>query len=238
MAELTPKPELQGASIVALGSFNPAIFQPRWLSMHGLIREEEADDADLQIVNREVSIFSTEWFSLQVTQENFTVDARDPTMMMPLRDLVVGIFNLLEHTPITAFGMNSYRHYRMESADEWHKFGHHFVPKQSWHDLLIEPGMRTLTVSGKREGCKADRVQIKLEPSVKVHPGIYISLNQHFQLVRNRTDDSQTEAEFDQSAQDRMVSFLRQLQESWPDFLRYCDSVAAHLFKEYKSSSE
>lgn len=37
------EPEIGGASIVLLGSFNPKIFQPYWMAKHGLISDSAAE---------------------------------------------------------------------------------------------------------------------------------------------------------------------------------------------------
>jgi hypothetical protein len=224
MTDSSPKPEIQSISIVALGSFNPAIFQPRWLSSNGLIRDEEAvvAEREMQIIHRQVSIFSTEWFSLQVTDASFTIDSLDPTKSPALRDLAINIFNVLEHTPITAFGLNTNRHFHMKSEEEWHAFGDHYAPKDSWNAILIEPGMRSLTILGKRENCGADRVQVKIEPSLKVRPGVFIHVNQHYDLDEGK----------DKRPGERMLAFLTTLRDSWDGFLSYCDDVARHLLSE------
>lgn len=224
------KPEIQGVSVVVLGAFNPAIFQPRWLSSNGLIRDEEAREAEehLQIVHREVSIFSTEWFSLQATDNRFSIDTMDPAKTPALRDLAGNIFRILEHTPVNAFGLNTNRHFRMQSEEDWHAFGHHYAPKKPWNAILTDPGMQALTISGKRNDCQADRVQVKIEPSTKVHPGVYIQVNEHYRLDRDP----------ESTPQDRMVNFLGILQESWDGFLTYCDGVATHLLTEYNEPSE
>src|ERR1700733_14471106 len=65
--------EAEGASIIMIGSFNPAIFQPRWLEMQRLIRTEEAENAKITTIQAQVADFSTEWFQLQVLQQRFTV---------------------------------------------------------------------------------------------------------------------------------------------------------------------
>jgi hypothetical protein len=59
--------ETEGFSVVALGAFNPSIFQPLWFSAHNLIRPEEANAAKIEIIHRNATIFKTEWLSLQVT---------------------------------------------------------------------------------------------------------------------------------------------------------------------------
>lgn len=44
-------PEIDGSSIVVLGSFNPAIFHPLWFKINQLIRPEEADSAKLEVTH-------------------------------------------------------------------------------------------------------------------------------------------------------------------------------------------
>ena len=56
--------ERQGMSIVALGSFNPAIFHPIWFARQGLIRDAEAEAAEIQVVSPEVTLVKPEWFTL------------------------------------------------------------------------------------------------------------------------------------------------------------------------------
>ena len=168
------QPELQGVSIVVVGSFNPAIFQPHWLSSKGLIREDEASESRVEIIHKDIAIFSTNWFGLQVTDDKFVLDSKDPTKYLPIRDLACGIFQILEHTPIRAFGFNCNLHFRMPSEEEWHAFGDYFAPKESWSPILTNPGMKSLTMEGTREGCDADRIWVKVEPSGKTRPGVFI----------------------------------------------------------------
>ena len=61
--------EIEGHSIVLLGSFNPQIFQPSWFGNEGLIRKEEADSAKIEIVHRDLVSFSTETFRVEVFPE-------------------------------------------------------------------------------------------------------------------------------------------------------------------------
>jgi hypothetical protein len=226
MSGNTHQLELAGFSVVALGSFNPAIFQPHWFSGNSLIRREEAEAATVQIIHKDVSIFSTEWFSLQVTDDRFSVDTMDPTKSLPLRDLAAGTFRILEHTPIGAFGFNGYRHFRFPSEDEWHTFGHHYAPKGSWTGIIANPGMRGLTIQGRREDCDANSVQVKIEPSTKAHPGVFIHVNQHYSLDEKATTT------------DRIARLLDTLQGSWDAFLLYCDRVCQHLLSEYRKGAE
>ena len=221
-AERTP--EFRRVSFVAVGSFNPAIFQPAWFAETGLIRKEESESAKINVISSDVTVFETEWFSLQVLHDQFVASTNDPTKHLPLRDLVLGTFRILEHTPIMAFGINDERHYRMESEEKWHQFGHFFVPKDPWKDLLEQPGTRTLSVEGSAADCKSSRIRIRVEPSIKVSPGVYFHVNQHYNLERKNEQDE------DQSVADRMNKMLVLVKTEWESVMKYDDQVATRLF--------
>ena len=214
--------ELDGFSIVIVGSFNPAIFQPLWFSSNNLIRTEEASEARIQIIHANAAIFATEWFSLQVTNGSFVLETTDPSKSLPLRDLALGTFKILEHTPISAFGMNRNSHFQGFSEERWHAFGHHFSPKESWNAIMKEPGLRVLAMLGKRDKCEG-AITVSIEPSAKLKTGIFISVNEHHDLaVPEKANDPA----------DRNRSFLNMLHNSWESFLGYSDEVPAHLFSE------
>jgi hypothetical protein len=44
--------ELEGASVVLVGSFNPSIFQPKWLSSRDIIQAAEGEEAKIQIIHQ------------------------------------------------------------------------------------------------------------------------------------------------------------------------------------------
>src|ERR1700730_664887 len=213
--------ETEGFSIVALGSFNPTIFQPKWFAAHNLIREEEADAAKIEIIHRDVAIFKTGWVSLQVTQGNITILSQDPTKPLPLRDLAMGTFTLLEHTPLTAFGFNRFGHCKAASEESWHALGHHYAPKESWGAVLKNPGLLKLEMDGKRENCD-DRIQVRIESSPAVIMGIMINVNQHHDLTKNSKGDETTMPE-------RNKAFLSGLQNNWDGFLVYAKEARNHL---------
>lgn len=64
-------PEIDAASVVMVGSFNPAIFQPLWLGAQKLIRSDEAENAKITTIQAELADFRTEWFQMQVLQNRF-----------------------------------------------------------------------------------------------------------------------------------------------------------------------
>ena len=173
-------PDIEGASIVMLGSFNPTIFQPRWLGTQQLIRPEEAENAKITIIQAEVADFSTEWFQLQVLQGRMSLSTADPRQYAPLRDLATAIFTILPHTPVTAVGLNRLFHFRMTSTEAWHGFGHLLAPKESWNAIMEAPGLRSMIMEGRRKETGGGVLHIKVEPSTKVEHGIYLEINEEF----------------------------------------------------------
>ena len=171
--------EIASVSAVLLGSFAPAMFHPQWFAAHSLLPQEEADNANVQLVGDAVSGFSLEWMTMQVTSEQFIAEAlREPYEQ--LRDFVVGTFDLLNETRVTMLGINKQAHFKIESEDVWHGVGHRLVPPENW-PLLRSPGLLTLTEQGLRPDDYSGYIRVTVEPSIRVHPGVYVRVNDHFQ---------------------------------------------------------
>ena len=49
--------EIEIGFVVLLGRLNPVIFQPQWFARHGLITDEFADEAHVEIIHHECSQF-------------------------------------------------------------------------------------------------------------------------------------------------------------------------------------
>jgi hypothetical protein len=182
-------PEKDLASIVMIGSFNPAIFQPRWLGTQQLIRKEEAENAKITTIREEIADFSTEWFNLQVVGDRLQLRSTDPMRYGPLRDLASGILTLLPHTPVKAIGMNRHFHFSIPSIDLWHGIGHLLAPKDSWNAILEKPGLLSMRIRGYRSGTDRladgtpsgrDTSNWKIEPSTVIGPGLFVELNEEF----------------------------------------------------------
>jgi hypothetical protein len=179
MTSLT-KPEIEGVGIVLVGSFNPKIFQPAWFAAENLIREEEAQAANIQLIHPQVARFSLDWLQFQVTAEQFSATTTQSSFYEPLRDLVLGTFRLLRHTPVRMMGLNRDSHFRMPTEEAWHAFGHRLTPKEPWAGVLKEPGMRSLTMEGLRPDNLPGYIRVRVEPSANVRPGVFININDHY----------------------------------------------------------
>ena len=188
-------PEINGASIGILGSFNPTIFQPEWFLRQKLLPQTEVEAAKIIVLVPQVCDFETERFRVQVTPDRFTAISKPSTNPTTLRDLVSGTFFVLEHTPVTAIGLNRHMHFPLETEEQWHRLGERLAPKEGWNGILKtgRPGMRSLTIevlldAPERPDCP--RLWIKVEPSGQVKNGAFFETNEHYPAPKKRSNES------------------------------------------------
>ena len=178
----TPVLTFEEASVVLVGSFNPTIFHPAWLSKYNLIPSVEADGAKVEIIHNELSSFSLEWLHVQVTHQKFVARTNDRSHYNPLRDLVISIFNILEHTPIKQLGMNRQLDFLIDNEKDWHKVGHTLAPKDIWKKSLTEPLLTGLSIESQRTDGLNGKINVRLEPSKRTKYGVFVGVNNHVEL--------------------------------------------------------
>jgi hypothetical protein len=188
--------ELGGVSLVAVGSFNPAIFHPRWFAEKELLSADVAESAATQeqlLLSREVAAFSADWLIVQVTLGQAQFSTVEEGRERDLRDVARGVFDVLPETPVDAIGINSDAHFRVESESAWHELGDRFLPKEFWQPMFDGEqwiarstgetvGLRSMTVEAGRADVPG-YVRMEIGPSVRVVPlGVYVGTNAHFQI--------------------------------------------------------
>lgn len=172
------------ATIVCLGSFNPPIFSPAWLLARGLIQKTEEGAAEVQAITPDVAAFKTKWLQLQVLRDRFSAATESFDDSLLLRDLVVGAFKFLEHTPVQSVGLNRQIHVQLASAEEWHQIGHAFAPKSIWRKYLSQPGLAALVIKDVIEGGKPAEINVQVNPSFTKTNTVEVSVNHHFALPK------------------------------------------------------
>lgn len=185
----SPQPKMQDHSIVFLGNLNPMIFQPAWFAAEGLIKKKEAEKANVQIIHTDVVIFSLDWLQLEITKERFVARTNQEPYDELLRDLVIGTFSLLRHTPIQQMGINRSMHFLVDNEEKWHAAGYKLAPKEPWEGILKRSGLISLTIQEdeRKDGelVRSDGLKgftrVKVEPSVQIRPGLFIDINNHFE---------------------------------------------------------
>ena len=221
LTSLLVTPERQTFSVVLLGEFNPAIFQPLWFSYNSLVPQEEIENVDLSVVHNAVTSFEVGEISIQVNKRRFGITTVKSSQGPQVRDLAVGTISILEHTPLTSLGLNLDMIFGFDSVEEWHAFGHRLVPKSDWGLFLKSPGMTSVHVEGKRDDVPSAKISFRVEPSGDVPNGVLIATNQHYELMApHRLDVRQ-----------RHDEAIRILNEDWVPFCAYARSAARKLLR-------
>lgn len=183
-------PDYEFVQLVVVGSFNPGVLQPSWLARHELIRESEADSAELQVISTDICAYSTDWFTFEVLPERLQLRTSLLPYSPALRDLGAGLFAFLESVKVTAVGINHTGHYKFDNEEQWNRFGHELAPKTFWQPFTRDPGTRKITVKSDRPDSWHGEINYTIEPSLvpTLHPGVFLNMNDHY-VVEPSADD-------------------------------------------------
>jgi hypothetical protein len=166
--------------VVLVGHMNPAIFHPTWFAAQDIFSHPEAEHAEIQVIHPQHTAFSTDRFRIQVQVDRFTAEAVDPKNHEPLRDVVLGTFNALHHTPIRLMGLNLNSHFQMRDRAALNELGFKLAPKDPWAAIGLDAAMLGLAMQVNRDDEYKGHQQIRVEPSVKVRDGVFIQVNDHY----------------------------------------------------------
>lgn len=219
--------EISGAAIVAIGSFNPPLLSSDWFAHSKLIGTGDAEAAQSRedyLVTRHVTRFHTEFASFQVVESQLAIHAVGP-VTPALADLVIGLFELLPHTPVSAVGLNFMAHYRMSDRTSYHHLGDTLAPKGVWETMFPGKMCGTADVSiliqdGSRDGkiTSPNQMTIQVQPSGKVAPnGVYFHINNHFserdagKPIRDGSDAAPTVREHWQDCWQQSAVYFEQI---------------------------
>ena len=183
--EAPPSPvrrEIEGANLFLVGAFNPAVLQPDWFASQGLISHEEAYVANVQTSHRDRLVFTTDTFDLKASTDQLVIGSTNPPAFRRLGDIVRTILEVAR-PPIGKLGLNNDVHFRLPSADSWEDIAQRLAPTSSWNGLLPQPRMRSLQFQGERSDGRPGAVFVRVEPSIRVRPGAYIQVNDHYEIA-------------------------------------------------------
>ncbi len=172
-------------NIVLIGSFNPVIITPFWLSGKSLIRESEAISASdkVRIMHPEIVDYDLDWASLEITQKKFHLRCTKVPFFEIARDLVVGIFSILKETPITSFGYNHNKTITLKNEKRFYEFGNKISPLSNWSNFLDNPRLQRIDILEKESKQKEEgSVSITIYSSIDVDVpyGVVININDHY----------------------------------------------------------
>lgn len=166
--------------IVFIGDFNPVIIQPFWLVSKKLIKEEEANSATVEVIHNELVKYQIDWFMVQITKDRFEIRTNQEPYFEPLRDLAIGIFEVLRETPIRAIGLNHIRHYISEQK-EYKGLGNALAPFENWK-VFNQPELLSLEILDKDDRGNYIRARVLPSDTIRQSFAFMINFNDHRQL--------------------------------------------------------
>lgn len=170
-----------------IGSFNPGIFHPAWFDKHGLLPLSETKDAKIEMASNDVAIFTMSWVRVEVIGDRFVLRTIDESKFGPMFDLVTGIFQILEFTPIKQIGINKDIKFQFPDIDIWHSVGHALAPKEHWSHFVKSPGMKSLTMEAQRDDDRKGVLNITISSSLEPPFSVIVGVNDHIELEENST---------------------------------------------------
>jgi hypothetical protein len=187
-------PETGNVGIVLVGRFNPRIFHPIWFARNGLLSDQEADSADIEVIHSEIAIFRLDWLVIRVEPQRFIAETTEAPYVR-LSDLVIRIFReFLPHTPINMLGINRRAHFSVGSEEVRNCIGKKLAPHEPWGEWSqniegetaeTRGGLRSLTMQQRGlDDRDQGHINAKIEPSMALpgRVGIFMEINDHYEL--------------------------------------------------------
>jgi hypothetical protein len=221
---MTATLEVSGGSIVVLGNFAPMTFLPEWFARRGILAESETREARVDVAVPQFVAFELSWIRIEVEINRLMTIVKEGSLIR-LHDVVLSVFSLLTETPVSAVGINHFRHYALGSIEQWHKFGDRLAPKEPWGPFATanrtrRAGLRSLLMElARAEHEPAGFTRVRVEPSGTVQNGVFIEINDHYSL-REDTKTGYGEA----------VANL--LKDRWSATLKIADEIPRQLLGE------
>lgn len=181
-------------AVVVLGEFAPLTITPQWLRKMDLIGEEDYDSYSIEIISSGATIVSFGSIQLKVVPETLQVTTDVAADVEVARDLAAGILLSKGSPEVSMMGINRTVHFEAP-LDGYHAIGDALAPKDVWGSTLHLPGMLNLGIRGVRDDGYGGSVNVQVQPSNVVLPGVFVSINDHYDLTYADTVSDRDSAE-------------------------------------------
>ncbi len=184
--------EGQGVVIVSNGTFNPSIFHPSWLNANGLITDDEAAAAQLNLVHAEIAQFQIPGVRFDIQTERAAIHGSAEPFVQ-IMDIWAQLFGrLLPHTILDNVGINYWAHIKLKDWAQRQRLGRLLAPIEPWgefgqqlesEDKELAGGFSTLSMRAVNIQVSASSaINITLQPSNKLadQSGVFVYINHHY----------------------------------------------------------
>ena len=158
---------------------NPSIHHPRWYEMTKIFEEAEVSEAEkgTLICSPAISRFSTGRFNITCQVERWDVEATDPSLFSKGIEIASKTFEKLEHTPITAYGLN-FAYHRGTAVSDVARFLASRLEGARLGFARLETETSSATIVYRRS--KDEHVMtVTVEASLRDARSVFVSINCH-----------------------------------------------------------
>jgi hypothetical protein len=192
--------DVLGYSIVLVGKFVPTFIQPSMLLQNGLLTESDLSSLNYDLMMNDLSVLRLPWLQLSVEREKLSaMSTLANPAREPVRDFVLSLAELVANPRFTALGINRDTHIPINNLEEYsallerlieivgdegasqpidHEIEDFSFP--DWGGSLHKPVLRSLAVQSHRDDNTQGMLTVRVEPSTRISPGVYIQTNDHF----------------------------------------------------------
>ena len=180
--ELSPLLERESLALVFTGDFNPVILTPAWLVLKGLIREEEADNAEVAVIHNDLIKYDLGWVTIESNRTRCQFSTTQKPYFELVKDLITSVFRVLKETPVHGIGINHITELNLKNKKSYFKFGSQLTQLNYWSEELNDPRLLSLEIL---EEDRMDKVpgsyRVKVSPTGKNY-GVIININDHIDV--------------------------------------------------------
>ena len=179
--------ETQSLSIVFLGDFNPLIVTPFWLAMKGLIREEEAINANVTVIHHDLVRYNLDWIDIVINRKRCEFRTSKSPYFEAVRDLASSVFLILRETPINSIGINHIFELKLPDEKTVYNFGAQLANLDIWKDDLNNPRIMNLEIiENNRTDGYDGHYRVRVSPTgTEIPYGVVVNINDHINLLED-----------------------------------------------------
>lgn len=156
-----------GLHLLVDGHLNPLLFTPTWFLREGLLRKEEVEIArETQSADSSFLAFNTSDFSLVVSLDSLEVFSNNEGMEPVIRDLMLNVFTLLRHTPLSTVTISRSAHLADATEPAHSPAWSRLLPFAPFEPILGKVAVADISIQGSAGPIPENsRVTISIQPS-------------------------------------------------------------------------
>lgn len=182
------KPQVQSASIVMTGAFNPAVFHPSWFALNNLLSRRDADTAEVRLIVPQMAAFTAGGLQVEVRKDRFAASADEPQDQIRVRDLIQGVFGVLAETPVTQLELDWTYTFQLESEARRRAVTERLAPTDLWATALGgPPSLLGLSMRGALPSGLRGQLEVTLEP---IEPPAYGIKTEVHHVIHGSTQEA------------------------------------------------